>query len=292
MTRRDVLKAGAGLAAILASGRAPAAVVRSMLAARASICGGKKLPYDSEVEYLETTGTQFINTNADANKVYGLEFDFCILSGNSSGYKNLINSGYDDYSFAMNGYNGNNANMAMSYRGSQLFATGAVKLPTNEWFKLSIREGVVKIPGYYESSLMELPIAKYKNATLVIANYNTGSINRSAKMRIGPLKLYAQDDSLMRDLAPWRFMNELGQSEGAMYNRLGTGGMNPDGSARTDGIYRNRGTGAFIYGPDAAYGASAANGGGYKHKCVRRSYTRSWRPSARFCTRQNWKEAA
>jgi hypothetical protein len=35
-----------------------------------------------------------------------------------------------------------------------------------------------------------------------------------------------------------------------MYDRLGVGGMNPDGSARTDGLYRNRGTGAFVIGPD------------------------------------------
>ena len=38
--------------------------------------------------------------------------------------------------------------------------------------------------------------------------------------------------------------------EGAMYDRLGTGGMNPDGSPRTDGLYRNRGTGAFTIGSD------------------------------------------
>ena len=39
--------------------------------------------------------------------------------------------------------------------------------------------------------------------------------------------------------------------EGAMYDRANpTVGMNPDGSARTDGLYRNRGTGAFLYGSD------------------------------------------
>ena len=58
------------------------------------------------------------------------------------------------------------------------------------------------------------------------------------------------------DMLPVRFTNELGQSEGAMYNRLGVGGMNPDGPARTDGLYRNRGTGAFLYGSDKP----AANG--------------------------------
>jgi hypothetical protein len=37
-----------------------------------------------------------------------------------------------------------------------------------------------------------------------------------------------------------------------MYDRRGIGGMNPDGSPRTDGLYRNAGTGAFVIGPDVA----------------------------------------
>ena len=40
-------------------------------------------------------------------------------------------------------------------------------------------------------------------------------------------------------------------TEGAMFDRANpTVGMNPDGSARDDGLYRNRGTGAFVIGPD------------------------------------------
>ena len=66
------------------------------------------------------------------------------------------------------------------------------------------------------------------------------------------------DGNKIQHLVPVRFTNELGQTEGAMYDRANpTVGMNPDGSARTDGLYRNRGTGAFVIGSDA----SAANGG-------------------------------
>lgn len=52
------------------------------------------------------------------------------------------------------------------------------------------------------------------------------------------------------DFIAVRFTNENGVSEGAMYDRRGIGGMNPDGSPRYDGLYRNRGTGAFVIGPD------------------------------------------
>jgi hypothetical protein len=35
-----------------------------------------------------------------------------------------------------------------------------------------------------------------------------------------------------------------------MYDRRGVGGMDPDGTARNDGMYYNRGTGDFVLGPD------------------------------------------
>ena len=48
-TRR---KFGLGIAAMLAAQRAPAALVRSLIDARAAPTGGgKKLPYDAEVDY-------------------------------------------------------------------------------------------------------------------------------------------------------------------------------------------------------------------------------------------------
>ena len=78
---------------------------------------------------------------------------------------------------------------------------------------------------------------------------------------------------LVRNMIPVRFTNELGQSEGAMYDRV-SGELEP---------FRNQGTGAFLWGSDA----SAQNGGGYNLICVWRAYTRSWGPSSRF-----WRAAA
>lgn len=37
--------------------------------------------------------------------------------------------------------------------------------------------------------------------------------------------------------------------------------------------------------------SAASRGGGDKHQCVRRSYRRSWRPYARFCPQDGWREA-
>lgn len=63
-TRREIVKAGAGLAAILAAGKAPAALVRSLVAARNAMTagGGAEFPYDSKVEYITSgfSGRTFV----------------------------------------------------------------------------------------------------------------------------------------------------------------------------------------------------------------------------------------
>ena len=58
-SRRDFLRGCLGLSAIIASGESPA-IVRSMVAARQSIAAGRLLPYLKRVEYIESTGTQWI----------------------------------------------------------------------------------------------------------------------------------------------------------------------------------------------------------------------------------------
>lgn len=58
-----------------------------------------------------------------------------------------------------------------------------------------------------------------------------------AHARIYSCKLW-QDNILVRDYIPVRFTNELGQSEGAMYDRV------------SKQLFRNQGTGAFLYGND------------------------------------------
>ena len=85
ITRREMVKAGARLAAILASGRAPAAVVRSMLAARASICGGKKLPYKKRLQYIESTGSEYINTGIKYRSDMSIRLKYTRLSQGASG---------------------------------------------------------------------------------------------------------------------------------------------------------------------------------------------------------------
>lgn len=55
MDRREFIKAGAGLAGIITAGKAPAAVVRSLLGSRASFTNNKKIP--TCADYIQDGGT-------------------------------------------------------------------------------------------------------------------------------------------------------------------------------------------------------------------------------------------
>lgn len=243
-TRRDIVKAGAGLAAILASGRAPAAVVRSMLAARASICGGKRLPYDAEVEYLESTGTQWIDTGVipttDLNFrlhcyyntpmqaitgecVFGMRYTQgtqwrCMVSNyrvNTGGYASFFNnqrfistiSGVHEYEFSLiNGVYSNGHG-----------TTGTVnKAQTSP---------ILPIPSSWTMHLFR-------------GNYTTEPFNDVFKGKVFSLDLWLDSGLYVRKYRPVRFTNEQGVTEGAMYDRV------------TKQLFRNAGTGAFTYGPD------------------------------------------
>ena len=82
-TRRDFMRGLSGLGAIIATGQAPAAIVRSMVAVRGAMMGGKSgggdLPYDAEVEYIETDG---IDSYVDTGIIPVLvaEHDFSVMS--------------------------------------------------------------------------------------------------------------------------------------------------------------------------------------------------------------------
>ena len=235
-TRR---KFGLGIAAIIAAQRAPAALVRSLIAARAALTGGKKLPYDAEVAFLGSTGTQRIDTGIIATN--GI-----VLSGKSVKYNNNSVCGWSIYDCLTNHieFRWRSVSIVVDCPNGTLF--------TFVWGKQIIFDGVVQ----GDRSTIDAD----QNKVMLFCRRSDG--NDSLNGRIYWFKI-ENENGLVRDFIPVRFTNELGMSEGAMYDRANPAvGMNPDGSPRTDGLYRNRGTGAFAIGPVKARGASGQNGGG------------------------------
>lgn len=263
-----------------------------LIEARNGFAVGNRLPYDAEVEYLESTGTQWIDTGVVGGSDTRWVVD-CAITDNRSvnRYMGQVATA-PTYNARLN-FGRNLNNNFTGFIGSQSsIMLGVLSDSDRHIFVLDAVLGVFRVDSRvlnFSGVTWYYPSQPRGGISLFGRRFiDTGDTNPIISMRVWSSQIY-QSGVLVRDMIPVRFTNENSQTEGAMYDRLGTGGMNPDGSARTDGLYRNRGTGVFGYGNDK----SAANrGGGYKRKCVRRSYRRSLRPSHAFWHTPLWKEVA
>lgn len=94
MKRREfIAKCGAGLAAIIAAGKAPAAVVRSMLAARS--CGSEDSSPQplKEVQWLESTGSSYYSfdiEDAESGANQDVEIEWTMQITKNQAYRTLM----------------------------------------------------------------------------------------------------------------------------------------------------------------------------------------------------------
>ena len=207
----------------------------------------KRLPYDAEVEYLESTGTQWIDTEIIPKSDYGFEIKFMKLDmketvplGTWGGW--LVKMFGGDFKYTDNVFLGTfgSSNIEILYN----------KINNIIIEKLHHKRLTVECNGVldYDNVFTENFACTY--SAYLFGNNIAGSARHLGPCRIFMAQITDGNDFFVRDFIPVKFTNESGETEGAMYDRIGVGGMNPDGSPREDGLYRNRGTGAFIIGPD------------------------------------------
>lgn len=197
------------------------------------------LPYDAEVEYIESTGTQYIDTGI--YPLVGYTYDFVVSS--TRGYNAIFGSARSGVYTQI--VQAGSAKFAL-YNSAAISQTD-LSLSSDIVYRIIFGPSAITVNGVEKEGHFgngSIPYSVY----LFARNY-LGAANMLSAIRIHSFKILNGNEVVI-DLIPVRFTNELGQPEGAMYNRLGVGGMNPDGSLRTDGLYRNRGTDAFLYGAD------------------------------------------
>lgn len=198
-----------------------------------------KLPYDAEVEYLESTGRQWIDTDIRPAQDLSFVVKFDNLNVDI-GYGNVFGSrlSSNNNEYQVTCYNNGSVGVGTRY-GNLGFSTNAINIISYDGSSELNINGTVRriVPQSCESA----------NGNIVLF----GISQKGVVFQLSNCRIYNAKFGSARDMIPVRFTNELGQSEGAMYDRANpTVGMNPDGSPRTDGLYRNRGTGAFVIGPD------------------------------------------
>lgn len=190
------------------------------------------LPYDAEVEYLESTGTQWIDTlvNPLVSPTVHIGMEF-------------INSADKDYL--------GNTNLG-SVIGSSLFIADFADYKL-QYYRYASVYSVAATDVISTGTFHDLVIGKsvYVDSTFTYSSPNTYIYDVSqtnimlfksgrgnpASFRCSYFKLY-DGEILVRDFIPVRFTNELGQSEGAMYDKV------------SRQLFRNAGTGQFVIGPD------------------------------------------
>ena len=202
------------------------------------------LSYDAEVEYLESTGTQWIDTGVVLNQSSAVE-----LRGRA-----IANAGFAFFGARVsNSSRGFNVTrFAAGFFGSQYDTMQATRVlrVDSDWHTFAQRGRYFSIDDVYTYTYLARTFTT-PHSGLLFCQWTGGAPAPLGGMAVAYCKIWDANGVLGRDFIPVRFTNEQGVSEGAMFDRANpTVGMNPDGSARTDGLYRNRGTGAFLYGVD------------------------------------------
>ena len=190
------------------------------------------VPYDAEVEYLESTGTQWIDTGLPMRS--GTSMDARVLF--SADRWQMVTGGYDYYSM---GVGESSAKWFLTYNDTGSGGEVAV----NTWYDISV---LFK----KDSSVLDVDSAQ------VIAVGNSGTINRSSTLGLFCRERYGSgadaymygkiayarfyyNGALVRDFIPVR-IGSGSSAVGAMYDRV------------TKKLFRNKGTGAFKWGSDVA----------------------------------------
>jgi hypothetical protein len=223
--------------------------------------GGAKLPYDAEVAYLESTGTQWIDTGYRMT-ADDLSFEAEMMqkpSGNAAdfffGYRftTAATSTGDMRAFFVFGTAASNVDNIG--RVAIRYGMGSAETYSNNGLVMSQKGTVEYTPPNFVVNGVSNAVStaasanpSYGNMYLFACN-TTGWYSADATKFVGSIYNFRiwQGAVLVRDFQPVRITNSQGQTEGAMFDRANPNlGMNRDGTPRNDGLYLNRGTGSFV----------------------------------------------
>lgn len=188
----------------------------------------KSMPYDAEIEYIESTGTQYIDTGLvipqttiEVKCVFQLEFTSIPTSATTNIYIiSLPNSGVQVYTTYSKMYNQGAATDTMYTGQEYLIET----ITTARRRSIQINEGAIALQTFNRDITGQ--------HLYLLGNEEFGLNRRNSKAKHKFYKVFF-DDVLMLDLIPVRKGNV-----GYMYDRV------------SGELFGNAGTGNFIVGPD------------------------------------------
>lgn len=215
-----------------------------LIEARNALMTGKRLPYDAEVEYLESTGTQWIDTGLKLTQDDTIEAE--IYDVDSIVYRNLFGAYSQPAANA-----GKNACYIARAQRKVLFAFGVGAVPIKISDAITVGKWYRFVLGPNEQSIFDIAADTYllRNTDIQPYTFTTddncwifnlatpfNTINaKPASMRCRTFRILRNGEARL-DLRSVRV-----GTEGAMYDRV------------SGQLFRNAGTGAFGYGNDLKY---------------------------------------
>jgi len=193
---------------------------------RRRVMGGKSLPYDAEIEYLESTGTQWIdtgiyptNTTVAKLKFMNLSYTGDVIFGMYDSQKNsyrLFNYSKDAYFDTGDGVN-----------VGRLITTD-IKIQINTIYEIELGNKYIK-DIIADTIIYGTTYNATYNKTLTLNNYNNRNFSENRWYHV---EIF-DDTTLILDLIPVRI-----GTTGYMYDKV------------SGELFSNDGTGDFILGPD------------------------------------------
>lgn len=230
-----------GMALVMAAA-ALAKPVRSDLAGESSESDSTRPLYDAEVEYLLSTGKEYIDTGIVPGLDFYLEINAALPLEGSSTYKNFALLSTETTAGApyLDLYGTGNRILFRCYGwGSWLppVSRGVFYLWTLEFDYSASPMCVATMTGGSPSKgnstyTEEQILARTKSITLF-----QGIYNKTNPVAIASFYMEKYGEPVI-DLMPVRFTNHLGIKEGAFFDRI------------SGELFRNDGRGAFVIGPD------------------------------------------
>lgn len=207
-----------------------------LIAHRNGMVVRKPLPYDAEVAWIESTGTQYIDTGLKANETMAVQTRVAWME-----------LGYDKAAFESD----NGSTFSGGY-GLQVTSSGACfrfvrgnqykdyyisgRVVSDRFYNITVNPAGFDVDGTFLAITDTAAFTATGNLPL-FAWRRGENIASYKKVKLGPTKIY-YGSTLVRDFVPVRFTDDLGQQDGAMYDRV------------TKSLFTNQGTGYFTLGPD------------------------------------------
>ena len=198
-----------------------------MLGARTAAWSGKRLPYDAEVEYLESTGTQYISTMLIPTRVHvGLKPIGPASPYHSNAYFG-VNNGWSRTT-GLFSETKDTLTAVNYYRNSVEFSA-----LWGEFHSVCFDRDTVSVDGETKALVTDFYQTSDGIKSFGLFDFPQKDTNSNPKSAISYCKMWDGEDNLMADFIPVR-VGDVGY----MFDRI------------SGQLFGNSGTGAFVIGPD------------------------------------------